>query len=316
MLTLRILCVIFLLTACVQEAPKPPLKIGINLWPGYAHAFIAEKQSLFKKYGAAVELVFKSEMTEMTQLYKDRKLDGVFSVLSDVIMFNAEELPTQVVYVADYSDIGDSIIGLPELESLADLKGKTVSFEGINTFSHLLVVKLLERAGVKEGEFQSANLSASKVLAALEAGEIDAGHTYSDTRIKALKKGYKMLGKAGDIPGIITDVLAFNTDVITNRPDDVRAIVKACLEAKDFLYAHPDEALTIMAQAENTSKEVMKMGVADVHHLDLAENVAALKTGGTLFHISQEVINFYLEKGQLPQMVDLDKILDGRFVQE
>jgi len=39
----------------------------------------------------------------------------------------------------------------------------------------LLVVKLLKKAGVKEGEFQSANLSASKVLAALEAGDIDAG---------------------------------------------------------------------------------------------------------------------------------------------
>ncbi|RKZ42528.1 MAG: hypothetical protein DRQ49_01590 [Gammaproteobacteria bacterium] len=200
-LAMRLLCIVFLLTACTQEVPKQPLKIGINFWPGYAHAFIAEKQGLFKKYGAEVELVFKSEMTEMTQLYKDGKLDGVFSVLSDVIMFNAKELPTQIVYIADYSDIGDSIIGLPEFQSLADLKGKTVSFEGINTFSHLLVVKLLKKAGVKEGEFQSANLSASKVLAALEAGDIDAGHTYSDTRIEALKKGYKMLGKAGDILG-------------------------------------------------------------------------------------------------------------------
>ncbi|MCK5877795.1 MAG: ABC transporter substrate-binding protein [Candidatus Marithrix sp.] len=312
---LQLLSVVFLLTACSQEAPKPPLKIGINFWPGYAHAFIAEKQGLFKKYGVEVELVFKSEMTETTKLYKDRKLDGIFAVLPDVIMFNAEKIPTQVVYVVDYSDGGDLIIGSAELKSLADLKGKTVSFEGINTFSHLLVIKLLEKAGIKEGEFKSANLPVAEVLAALEAGKIDAGHVYSDVTTEALQKGYKILGKAGDIPGIITDVLAFNDNVIKNRPDDVQAVIKACLEANKFLEAFPDKALTIMAKAENTTKEIMKMGLADIHSLDLAENVAALQTGGTLSDVSQEVMNFYLEKGQLPRMINLDKILNERFIQ-
>jgi NitT/TauT family transport system substrate-binding protein len=46
-------------------------------------------------------------------------------------------------------------IGQSTLNSLSDLKGKKISFEGINSFSHLLVQKLLEKAEIKEGEFQS-----------------------------------------------------------------------------------------------------------------------------------------------------------------
>jgi NitT/TauT family transport system substrate-binding protein len=313
---LRLILIALLLTACTQETPpttQPPLKIGINLWAGYAHVFLAEKKGFFNP--KTVKLVFKPEITEIIQLYKSGELDGMFNVLSDIIMLNAEGLPTQVVYIADYSDQGDAIFGFPELENLSNLKGKTVAFEGINTFSHLLVVKLLEQAGVQEGEFQGVNLLASKVLEALETKKIDAGHIYGPTQALAIEKGYKMLGKAGDMPGIITDVLAFKTEVVEKRSEEIQKVVKSLLEVREFLYAHPDEALPMMAKALNMSKAEMKIGIQGSYHPNLAEHITALQMGGNLFNVGQQIMDFYLEKGQLPQLVDLNQVINGQFVQ-
>ncbi len=295
--------------------PQTPLKIGINVWPGYAHAFIAQEKGFFQKQGVTVELVLKSEITDVTQLYNKGELDGLFNVFTDIIMLDAIGLPTRVVYVADYSDTGDVIIGRSEFDSLRDLNGKTLSFEGIGTFSQMFVLSLLEKAGIQEGEFQAANLPAHKVLEALNTGKIDAGHTWEPTTSQALEKGYKILGKAGDIPGLITDVLAFHANVIKERPDDVRRVVKAVLEARDFLYAHPDEALTIMAQAEGMSKAEMEMGVKGVYHPDLSENIAAMQPGGTLFKSGQKTAEFYMKNGQLFRIPDFETIIDAQFIQ-
>lgn len=305
----------FLIESENTTTPEPPLKIALNIWAGYAHAFVAQEKGFFDQHGVKVKLILKPGFTEVSELYKKGESDGMFEVFTNIIMLNADGFPTRVVYVADYSNSGDVLIGRPEFNNLHDLKGKTISFEGVDTFSQMLVLSLLEQAGIQEGEFQAVNLFVHNVLDALEAGEIDAGHTWEPTTSQALEKGYKILAKAGDIPGIITDVLAFRADVIKQRPDDIRGVVKALLEAREFLYAQPEEALTIMAQANRMSKAEMELGVKGIHYPDLLENIAAMQPGGTLFKSGQIASDFYLRSGQLFEKPDFETIIDGRFVQ-
>jgi NitT/TauT family transport system substrate-binding protein len=295
--------------------PEPPLKIGLNIWAGYAHAFVAEQKGFFDQHEVKVELIFKPEISDIFKLYKKGELDGMFNVFTDILMLNAEGFPTRVVYIADYSDSGDVIIGRPEFNSLPDLKGKTISFEGVDTFSHMLVLSLLEQAGIQPGEFQAVNLFVHDVLDALEAGKIDAGHTWEPTTSQALEKGYKILGKAGDIPGIITDVLAFRADVIKQRPDDIRGVVQALLKAREFLEAQPEEAITIMAKANQMSKAEMELGMKGIYYPNLLENRAAMQSGGALFKSGQIAADFFLRSGQLFEKPDFETLIDARFVQ-
>lgn len=71
------------------------------------------------------------DITMSSEMFMNGDADGLFQTFSDIIMLNAQGFRSKVVYVADYSDTGDVIIGRPEFASLKDLKGKTVSFEGI-----------------------------------------------------------------------------------------------------------------------------------------------------------------------------------------
>jgi NitT/TauT family transport system substrate-binding protein len=298
---------------------KAPIKIAINVWPGYAHAFIAQEKGYFKKNGVNVELVLGRDYTVNTKRYTNGDVDGIFEVYTEAILQNSEGIPTRVVYVSDYSFTGDVIIGRPELKALADLKAKKFGIEGINTFSHLFVLAVLEKAGIREQDVRFEVVPASGVLDALESGRIDAGHTYEPTKTKALQMGYKILGNAGDVPGVITDVLVFKKSTIKNRPEEIKAVVKAMLEARDFVYAHKEEAIKIMAKSEDMSEDEMLNGVRGVHHLDLKENVKAMQKSdepSSLFGSGKMITEFYLKRGQLSLLPDLDKIIEPRFVEE
>ena len=132
-----------------------------------------------------------------------------------------------------------------------------------------------------------------------------------------MAKGYKILSQAGDIPGIITDILSFNTQVIEKRPQEVQAVVKALLEAHAFVVAHKEEAIVIMAKAGGMSNAEMSRGWDGVFHLDISSNIEAMtssKAPSSLYGSGKFIIQYLLSRGQLRQIPNLAEMIDARFV--
>ena len=132
---LVLICISLSLTiACTLKKAevKKPVRIGLTVWGGTAHAYIAKEKGIFKKNNVEVELVLEKDDPAMLRSYKNGKLDGMLTVAPDVVILNSEGIPARIVYITDYSDSGDMIIGKPGLKSLSGLRGKTVSFQGIN----------------------------------------------------------------------------------------------------------------------------------------------------------------------------------------
>ncbi len=311
-----VLFIFLVMSGCTEKiSPQLPLKIAIlTNFPGHNYAFIAQEKKLFAQHGVKVELVPHSSQPSASDAYKKSDTDGLFVPFTDAIVFNALGIPTVVVYCTDYSETADLIIGRSELNHLSELRGKTISFEGFNTFSHLFVVILLEKIGIYEGEYKAVNLESSQVLAALKAGKIDAGHIYEPDSSRAIAEGFKVLASAGDIPNIITDVLVFRADVVKNRAKEIQGVVSAIAEAREFVENHPTEAFTIIAQATANSVTEVETSFKTLHALRLAENIEAFQPGGALFTMGQRIVDFYQAKGQLSQKISLDKIINGQFV--
>lgn len=309
----------FMPSGCSRVEEKTPVRISLNVWPGYAHAFIAERKGFFKKNRVDVELILVKSYSESTGLYKNGEVDGIFCVFSDVIMMSSEGIKARVVYTSDYSDSGDVIIGRPEFNSLADLRGKTVGFETVNSFSHMFVLKALEKAGLSETDSWFKNVPARDVLQALEKKEIDAGHSWEPITTQALKNGYKVIGKAGDIPGLIMDVLAFNENVIKKRPEDIKGIVKSMLEAADFIDSNGDEAMEIMSRATGMYKEEIGNGIAGIKRLYQKENAEAMRETGetiSLYFSGAMISSFFLKRGQLSLQPDFGEVIEPEFIRQ
>ena len=319
-LCVLLLILIFFIFGCTNNTieEKEPIKIAINSqWPGYAHTYIAQEKGFFEKNNVGVELIATKDDVESRQLYTNKKVDGYFNVYVDIIIADSEGVKSKVVYVADFSDTGDVIIGKPEFNSLADLRGEKIGIEGINTFSHIFALSSVEKEGLSESDVQFEQVFARDVLTALEQGKIDAGHTWEPTKSAALEKGYKILGKAGDVPGIITDVLAFDPLIIDERPEDIQAIVTSILEARDFVHSDREEALGIMATKEGMSKQEMHEGIKGVIQPDVNGNIEAMKKSEettSLYGSGKIIADFYLARGQLSQVPNFDEIIEPRFV--
>ena len=175
------------------------------------------------------------------------------------------------------------------------------------------------KSGLRESEIQFDDIPAGEVLNALENGKIDAGHTWEPITSEALNKGYKILAKAGDYPGLITDILVFNSKIIDERPKDIQAIVKSMLEARDFVFTDRKEAVEIMAKAQNMNPEDIGNGINGVYMLDLSENIESMKDSEketSLYTIGRTITEFYLTRGQLQQIPAFNEIIEPGFLTE
>ncbi|MEK7991680.1 MAG: ABC transporter substrate-binding protein [Thiotrichaceae bacterium] len=309
------LLLVVLASCSPSSTPISPLKIGIHPgWPTPGAAFVAQEKGLFTKHGVEVTLMPIVEYNDIKKFYREGKIDIAFMVFTDAIMFESEATSAHFVYAIDYSDSGDVIIGRPTLDGLNDLKGKKVSFEGFNSFSHFLVLKLLEQAGLNEGDFQAANIESSKVLDALENGEVDAGHIYGIPISEALEKGYKVIEKAGKIPYSIMDGWVVSTETIKTRKKEVQAVINALAEATDLLAQSPEESLSIMAKYMSVPKEELEIIYQGLHIFTSQENQEAFKSDGLLLKGGKEIVDFFYQKGGLIKIPDLNTIVDDQFI--
>jgi len=67
------------------------------------------------------------------------------------------------------------------------------------------------------------------------------------------------------------------------------------------------------------SKEEMGKGIDGVRQLDLKENIKEMQKSGkmvSLYGSGKMIIDFFLSRGQLSQLPDLDEIIEPKFVIE
>ena len=138
----------------------PPIKIGVTVWVPNFLAFIAQEKGIFKKNNVDVNLTLLQNYGDVIKSYSNGEVDGIFTVYSDAIIQHSSGVNTKVVYNVDSSFKADAIVG--KGNSLLDVKGKNISVDGINSFSHLFVLKSLEKVGLNEGDLRICKCTSSK----------------------------------------------------------------------------------------------------------------------------------------------------------
>lgn len=292
-----------------------PIKLGISTWPGYSLAFLAEEKGFFEKNGVSVELVHTTEYTDAQTLFLNNEVDGIFQVYTDSLFYSSTGVDSKVVYVINYSTESDVVVGFGDVKSL---KGKTIGIESLNGFSHLFVLKALEKNGLTENDVNFKIIPSQQILTSLLSGEIDAGHTWDPTKQLALDSGYEVICTAGDLPGIITDVLSFNSEIIDERPQEIQAIVQSMIDAKNYYEQNSSESIEIMADSLGISTTDLSRGYSGIHLLSYDENIQSL-TGNdetrSLRGTGEFIASYYLERGQLSQMPEFSEIIDSTILQ-
>jgi NitT/TauT family transport system substrate-binding protein len=300
-----------------QTINNKPIRLGMDLWIPNFLAYIAQEKGYFKKNNVDVNLTLHPIYGDAVNAYANGELDGIFGVYSDLIIKQSSGVNTKVVYNIDTSNSADAIVG--KGNNLSDVKGKKIGVQAINSFSHLFVLKSLEKVGLTEGDVQFVDVLAQNVSVELQKGNIFAGHIYEPFITDALKKGFKVLSTGADVPGVITTVLAFHSDIVQQRPQDIQNIVKSMIEAKADYDKNKEQDISIMSLKSGLSKEQITEGINNANLLDLNYNIQHSMNKNSnqttsLYKSGNDIAKFYAERGVISEYPNVNDLVEPQFV--
>jgi NitT/TauT family transport system substrate-binding protein len=322
---LMILCSILLVlsvAACGKEQSSgnsekssEPLKVTLPTWTGYGPLFLAKEKGFFEENGIDVELSIVEGLAERKQALASGKIDGMATALDVQVSLAASNIPVSVVWILDDSFGGDGILVKNEIGSIQDLKGKTMAFE-VGSTSHMLALTALQQGGLTENDVEVIQMSAGDAGAAFAAGKVDAAVTWEPWLSKGSEANGKVLLTTKDLPGIIVDTISFKEDVIQNRPDDIKAFVKAMGQAMEFWKENKDEADEIMAKGlkiDTAEFVATEEGLKFFTKEDNAKLFGTADNKGSIYEAAQKAITFYKEQGIITEEPNVDDIINSSF---
>ncbi len=159
-----------------------------------------------------------------------------------------DEEPLVCVLALDDSRGGDGILATKDIQTIADLKGKSVAVLR-GSISHFYLIVLLKEAGLSEADIEAVDLSAEDAGQAFMMQEVDAAVTNDPylSQARNAEHGH-VLTDTTEQPGLLVDCLMTRADVFSDRKGDFQAVARAWDAAVRYVEAHPDDANEIMAR--------------------------------------------------------------------
>jgi NitT/TauT family transport system substrate-binding protein len=300
-----------------QPTNNKPIRLGFPIWIPDFLAYISQEKGYFKRNNVDVNLTLIPKYGDVVNEYSNGNLDGIFTVYSDAVIQQSQDIKTKIVYNLDLSYKADAIVG--KGNNLSEIKGKKIGVDGINSYSQYFVLKSLQKVGLTEGDVQFADVPVQNVTTELQKGSIFAGETSEPYISEAVKQGFKILYFAGNIPGVITDVLAFHSDIVQQRPQDIQNLLKSLIEAKADFDNNTFEDIAIMSLKSGLSKEQILEGINNINILGLNDNIKNSMNQHSnqttsLYTSGNDIGKFYAERGVISEYPNVDDMIDPQFV--
>ena len=299
--------------AAVGCAGSPqPIRVGSNVWPGYEPLYLAQKQGQFD--GQPIELISFPSTAEVMRAYRYGSLD-VAATTADEALTLVESLPEQrVILVCDFSSGADALLARPELESLAQLRGRRIGYEP-NALGAYVLARALEVAGLEPADVVPVPVQLEEHERAYLDNAVDAIITFEPRRTHLLAKGARSLFDSAAIPGEIVDVLVTRNALLDSHRKPLQALVDGWFRARAFVQAHPRQAAELAAERERLQPDDYQAALRGLELPDREANQRLL--GGSQASLGpslSRLASVMTQHKLLSHAIDSSRLLDDRFV--
>jgi NitT/TauT family transport system substrate-binding protein len=310
--------------AVPSAAPAPGgsgLKIAYSDWPGWVAWEIAIQKGWFKEAGVDVEFTWLDYVPSM-EAFSAGKVDAVCMTNGDALVTGATGGKSVSIIVNDYSDGNDMIVAKPGINTVAQLKGKTIGVE-VGFVDHLLLLHALKAANLKESDVKLKNVKTDETPQALKSGDVDAVGAWQPSSGAALKEvpGSKPIFTSKDVPGLIYDMLAVNPKSLAEHRADWVKVTKVWDRVAKFVNdpKNLDEAAKIMGARVRLSPDEYKAIMKGTHIMPLEEGKKhwAKADGLTSIYGSNKIVDEFNVKNTVYKAPEkVDEYLDPSFTVE
>jgi NitT/TauT family transport system substrate-binding protein len=311
------------LAGCGQETDtgtkeaKEPFVLGVSPMTGWYAWYGVEGTGIFEEEGVDVELKFFPVYSDSLTAFYSGQVDGICIAGSDAIAPLNEGVDFKIVLVNDSSFGADGLVVQDGIQSVQDLKGKTVATE-VGTLEHMFLLKILEGNGMTIDDVKFTNMTINDAGPAFIAGSVDAAVLWEPTLSTSIAAGGKLLYSTKQEPGLIPDTLAVRQEVLEESPETVQKIVDSWFEGVDKLNAGDEAFIDAICEGAELKKDEYLTMLDGVTIFDREKNKKAFQRGedySSLNYTLQKSAEFLLDTKMIDTMPeDVTSILDDSFI--
>ena len=302
----------FVLLAAPASA-QTKVNIGISGWTGFAPLTLAKEAGIFAKNGLDVTIK-KIPQASRHLAIASGDIQCAATTVETWVVWNASGIPTTQIFQLDKSYGADGLVVRSNVNSIKDLKGKTVAASAPGTSPYFLLSWFLKKNGLSPKDVTIVNMERGPAAQAFIAGSNDAAATYEPylSAVRAAPDKGKIIATTLDYP-MVMDTFGCTPEFIAKNEAAVKALTKSYFEALAMIKADEKKAYEIMGADVKQTGEAFGNSAKYLRWQDQDANKKFFAGEHAAF--SKEAADLLLEIGVIKAIPDMSKLADPRFVQ-
>lgn len=301
-----------------QPVPRPEpgeLVLSYDDWLGYGLYEVARRRGSYAGHGLRdVSFVDAREDKLFTNALARGQIGAACVGTNEAVALAARGLPIRIVMLLDWSMAADAVIAVPEIASIAALKGREVAFRAGSVNSILLNAALVDH-GLEMHDIVPVTVPTEEAARLVASGRCPAAAVHEPFLSVARRQNPRLnvLYTAAAHPGLISDVLIVGEETMRRRPGQVFALISVWDEAVAYYRRETAACREIMARAAGSNVEELATAFDGISYYSLADNRREL--GGQFSAKTFDlVVRAVMAAGALPRRPAASELVDTSFV--
>jgi len=215
---------------------------------------VALKRGFFKEEDIDAEVIRMNANISVTALATG-DIDYT-TIFGSVVRAAIRGLPVRVV--ASFLDSPTQmLLARQDFKSVKELKGKTLGVSTFGATADVAARMMFKYSGVDpEKEIKIIALGADQArFTALKEGIVDVIVISPPADVEGKKFGFRVLARAYELFNFPFVGLGANLKKITDRPDEIKRVIKALVKGNRYIRSNRDGAIQTLMEWGRTSKE-------------------------------------------------------------
>lgn len=243
--------------AAMQTASAQSTKIvlGMSGWTGFAPLTLADKAGLFKKNGLDVELKMIPQKDRHLALASGA-IQCAATTIETHVAWNTNGVPIVQLFQLDKSYGADGIAVRNNINSFAELKGKTVAVSAPGTAPYFGLAWMLSKNGMSIKDVKTVSLEPQPAAQAFVAGQNDAAMSYEPylSTVRANPEAGKILATTIEYP-MVMDTVGCDPKWLAANGAAAKALAQSYFDALALIASDKDKSYEIMGAAVKQTGE-------------------------------------------------------------
>jgi NitT/TauT family transport system substrate-binding protein len=313
MTTLRIgLALATALAGAPAIAQDTKVSIGISGWTGFAPLTLAKEAGIFKKNGLDVTIK-KIPQASRHLAIQSGDIQCAATTVETWVVWNANGVATKQIFQLDKSFGADGMVVRNSINSIKEVKGKTVAASAPGTAPYFTLAWFLKKNGLSVKDVTVVNLEPGPAAQAFLAGQNDAAMTYEPylSAVRGKPDAGKIIATTLDYP-MIMDTFGCTPKFLADNGKAAKALADSYFQAIEMIEREPQKAYEIMGADVKQTGEQFAASAKYLRWQDRAANKTFFASEFEKF--SNEAADLLLEIGIIKSKPDIKTIVDTQFI--